>query len=101
MVPWGEHFAVLIAEDITSRFLNVLSLLHKSVPLIAIQMQVLEVGNYFTLVFTTVVDLSAREDDDGDTQVSADRAYWEKKSKAGLEIVDDLVSFKASTRPLH
>lgn len=35
--PAYDHVAVLVAEDITSRFLNVMSLLAGSIPLIAIQ----------------------------------------------------------------
>jgi hypothetical protein len=37
--PQYDHCAVLIAEDITSRFLNVVSLFNGTIPLIAIQMQ--------------------------------------------------------------
>jgi hypothetical protein len=87
-----SHVAVLIAEDITSRFLNVISLLNKSVPIIAIQMQALEVGTHLTLVFTTVVDLAALPDAD-EFPASADRAYWEKKAKTALPIVDELFKF--------
>jgi hypothetical protein len=36
--PQYEHSAVLVAEDITSRFLNVMSLFNGTIPLIAIQM---------------------------------------------------------------
>ena len=36
--PQYEHCAVLIAEDITSRFLNVIALFNGTIPLIAIQM---------------------------------------------------------------
>ena len=39
--PQYDHCAVLIAEDITSRFLNVISLFNGMVPFIAIQMQAL------------------------------------------------------------
>jgi len=86
-----NHVAVLVAEDITSRFLNVISLLNKSVPIIAIQMQAVEVGTHFTLVFTTVVNLSSRAHEDADeSPASADRAYWEKKTEAALPIVDEL-----------
>src|SRR5438067_603522 len=42
--PQYEHIAVLIAEDITSRFLNVINLFNKAIPLIAIQMRALDVG---------------------------------------------------------
>ena len=36
--PLYDHVAVIVAEDVTSRFLNVISLLNRAVPLIAIQM---------------------------------------------------------------
>src|SRR5438128_12377441 len=58
--PQYDHCAVLIAEDITSRFLNVISLFNGAVPLIAIQMQALRVAGKLTLVFTRVVDELAR-----------------------------------------
>src|SRR6266404_9146457 len=51
--PQYDHCAVLIAEDITSRFLNVISLFNGTIPLIAIQMQALRVAGTLTLVFTT------------------------------------------------
>ncbi len=35
--------AVIVAEDITSRFLNVISLFNKAIPLVAIQLRALEV----------------------------------------------------------
>src|SRR5580658_5793904 len=58
--PQYDHCAVLIAEDITSRFLNVLSLFNGFVPLIAVQMQALRIGESLTLVFTTVVSELSR-----------------------------------------
>src|ERR1051326_6424851 len=42
--PQYDHCAVLVAEDITSRFLNVISLFNGTIPLIALQMQALKVG---------------------------------------------------------
>ena len=39
--PHYEHCAVIVAEDITSRFLNVLSLFNGQIPLIAIQFYIL------------------------------------------------------------
>jgi hypothetical protein len=54
--PQYDHCAVLIAEDITSRFLNVISLFNGTIPLIAIQMQALRVAGKLTLVFTRVID---------------------------------------------
>src|SRR6266853_532179 len=81
--PQYDHCAVLIAEDITSRFLNVIALFNGTIPLIAIQMQALQVAGKLTLVFTTVLDEMSRgyvdEDEDAET-APADRPYWEKRA---------------------
>ena len=54
--PQYEHTAVLVAEEITSRFLNVISLFNGFIPLVAIQMQALRFGDQVSLVFTTVLN---------------------------------------------
>jgi hypothetical protein len=72
--PQYDHCAVLIAEDITSRFLNVVSLFNGTIPPIAIQMQALKVGDSVTLVFTTVMDELSRGsiDEDEDAESCSD-----------------------------
>jgi hypothetical protein len=60
--PQYNHCALIVAEDILSRFLNVISLFNGSVPLIAIQMQAYKVGEHFTLIFTKVLDRRARRE---------------------------------------
>ena len=94
--PQYDHCAVLIAEDITSRFLNVVSLFNGTVPLIAIQMQALKIGDSITLVFTTVMDELSRGyiDEDEDAEAApTDRGYWEKRgSKATLALADELLT---------
>jgi hypothetical protein len=93
--PQYEHCAVLIAEDITSRFLNVVSLFNGVIPLIALQMQALRVGEHTTLIFTKVIDEMSRglvdEDEDADA-TPTDRAYWEKQgSKSTVQLADELL----------
>ena len=53
--PQYDHTAVIVAEDITSRFLNVISLFNGVIPLMAIQMNALKLGDQVGLFFTTVV----------------------------------------------
>lgn len=92
--PQYDHCAVIIAEDITSRFLNVISLFNGTIPLIAIQMQLIKVGNHTTLVFTTVMNELKRGLVDGDEPISApvDRAYWEAANrKDALTVADDFL----------
>jgi predicted transport protein len=94
--PQYDHCAVLIAEDITSRFLNVVSLFNGTIPLVAIQMQALKIGENITLVFTTVMDELSRGyvDEDEDAEAApTNRAYWETRgSKATLGIADELLT---------
>lgn len=90
--PQYDHCAVLIAEDVTSRFLNVISLFNGAIPLIALQMQALKVAGKTTIVFTRVLDEMTRglvDEDEEAEAVPADRSYWEGKgSKATLGLVD-------------
>lgn len=92
--PQYEHTAVIVAEDITSRFLNVISLFNGMIPLVAIQMKALKSGNSIGLVFTTVVDQMALGlvDEDEEMQEITNRAYWEQRgSKKTLAIADELL----------
>jgi hypothetical protein len=91
--PQYEHVAVLVAEDITSRFLNVLALFNKAIPLVAIQMHALEVGGVFTLQATTVVDLMPLGTDEEDEAGQAtDRSYWLKRaSESSIAAADALL----------
>ena len=89
--PQYDHCAVLVAEDVTSRFLNVVSLFNGSIPLIAIQFQALKIGEYTSLIFTTVMDELVRGDEDEESQPPADRAYWEQRgSKDTVTLADQL-----------
>ena len=93
--PQYDHCAVIVAEDITSRFLNVISLFNGAIPLVAIQMQALKVGNHVTLVCTTVVDELSRglvDEDEDAAAAPTDRGYWEKQAtKATVALADDLL----------
>jgi hypothetical protein len=90
--PQYEHVAVIVAEDITSRFLNVISLFNGFIPLIAIQLHALQVGESFTLVATRVLDLMTLGTDEEEEGAATDRSYWEVKgSRTSLQLVDELV----------
>ena len=85
--PAYDHVAVLVAEDITSRFLNVMSLLAGSIPLVAIQLNALRVGDQIVLDFVKVLDQRAlREDDTVESEDgNVDRSAWE--ARVGAEIM--------------
>jgi len=76
--PQYDHCAVIIAEEITARFHNVISLFNGSIPLIAIQMNAYKFGEDIALTFTTVLDEMTQEYDDEEEDVReiTDRNYW-------------------------
>lgn len=92
--PQYDHCAVLIAEDITSRFLNVVSLFNGNIPIIAIQMKALKIENNVSLFFTTVVDELTLGTEEEDEQETVDRKYWETKStEDSVQMADEILNF--------
>jgi hypothetical protein len=91
--PQYDHVAVLVAEDITSRFLNVISLFNKAIPLIAIQIAALQVGDALTLDATIVLDLMRRGTEEEDEAGQAvDRSHWERRgSDRAMRLTDQLL----------
>jgi hypothetical protein len=90
--PQYDHCAVIVAEDITSRFFNVISLFNGAIPLIALQMHALSVSDYITLHFVKILDTRRFGLDDGEGATEpATRDYWvERCGNDVLAIVDTL-----------
>jgi hypothetical protein len=82
--PNRNHCAVLIAEDVTNRFLNVISLFNRHIPILAIKMKAIEVEGYVVLDFTLVLDTidPGTEDDDTEDKATtpACREDWDRRS---------------------
>ena len=95
--PHIEHIAVIVAEDITTRFLNVISLFNKAVPLIAIQLNAFEVNGDIGINCVKVLDLAQNmgwEDDNTSAKAVTDRAYWEKRATPKiLQFTDEYFGF--------
>jgi len=92
--PQYDHTAVIVAEEITSRFLNVISLFNGMIPLVAIQMNAVQLGDSVSLMFTIVLDQVrfGLVDEDEELHETTDRAYWEKRgAKATVAMADDLL----------
>lgn len=61
-LPQRQHRAVLVAEKMTRRFFNVIQLLSLNIPLIAIQVSVLEADGKRMLHFTKILDVYEEPD---------------------------------------
>ena len=101
--PQYDHSAVIVAEDITARFLNVISLFNGHIPLIAIQMNALKFGDQISLVFTTVMDQLALGlvEEDEEVRAVTDRTFWEtvRGTKQTVAMADELFGLIKSLDP--
>ncbi|PNQ72847.1 hypothetical protein C1T31_10100 [Hanstruepera neustonica] len=92
--PSREHRAVLIAENITNRFFNVISLMNKSIPIIAIQLNAFKHEDKVFLDFVKVLDIYESPEDEEDLGLEVvDRKYWENKSaKSSIKLLDEIIA---------
>jgi hypothetical protein len=101
--PQYDHYAVIVAEDITSRFLNVIGLFNGFIPLIALQMSALKFGDQITLVFTKVVDAVSLglDDEEDEVQAVTDRNYWETErgTKETVALADEMLDLIKTFAP--
>lgn len=98
--PEKNHCAVIIAEDITSRFLNVISLFNGRMPIIAIQMKALKIDDTISLFFTKVLDVISMGDEEEFEKETTDREYWENQSsKEILRLVDSVLAISKESAP--
>src|SRR6266511_4016512 len=99
--PQYDHCAVIVAEGITARFLNVIALFNGYIPIIAIQLRAFEVDGGITLIATTVVDrMTLGTDEEDEVAEPTDRGYWEARgSKATLKLADDLLAMVQEIAP--
>jgi hypothetical protein len=93
--PAYDHIAVLVSEDVTARFLNLLTLFSGTLPLIAIQLNALEVDDQAVVLdFVKVIDQRALRTDDEDIAraMPTDRNYWcERSAPEMVKLAEELI----------
>jgi hypothetical protein len=88
--PSYEHRAVIVAEEITNRFFNVISLLNRAVPIIAIQLNGFLMNDKLCLNFVKVLDVMDEGEEESE---QVDRKYWETRAnKKSLELMDAIIA---------
>ena len=89
--PQYDHTAILVAEDVTSRFLNVIHLFNGFIPLIVLKLTAYKLDNDIALTFTKIIDeVQLGTDEDTPVVEIKDRAYWEKRS---CKIIREILTF--------
>jgi hypothetical protein len=101
--PQYEHAAVIVAEEITGRFLNVIQLFNGAIPLIALKMTAYKVGDQYALTFVKVLDevTYGLVDDDEPVAEPTDRTFWEtnRGTKKTLAMTDRLLKLVQQVEP--
>lgn len=83
--PRRSHTAVLIAEEITSRFYNVVHLLSLAVPVIGIQVNIVEAGSLKALHFTKMIDSYEESEEEETPQRTYAEKHWVDNYPGALE----------------
>ncbi len=101
--PQYEHAAVIVAEEITARFLNIIQLFNGAIPLVALKMTVYKVGDQYALTFVKVLDelTYGLVDEDEPVAEPTDRSFWETKrgTKKTLAVTDGLLKLVNQVEP--
>lgn len=100
--PNYEHTAVLVAEEISSRFFNVIYLLGYNIPIIAIKATAHVINDTIGLSFTKVLDTRnlVATNEENDSTPPADRDYWlEYLSQEQLKLAETAIREITSGEP--
>jgi hypothetical protein len=100
--PQYEHTAVIVAEDITARFLNVIQLFNGNIPIVALKMTAFKVNDAIALTFVKVLGemTLGLVDEDEPIAEPATRESWETKaSKKTLTETDELFKLVKEIQP--
>ena len=93
--PQYDHVAVIVAEEITSRFFNVISLFNGAIPIIAMQVAGYEQPDGISLVFTKILEqrnFGLIEEIEEDSSEATDRSYWlAKVGESSMDTADVLL----------
>jgi hypothetical protein len=100
--PQYEHAAVIVAEDITSRFLNVIQLFNGAIPLVALKMTAFKVNDAIAITFVKVLDevtLGLVDEDEPKVEPTTRESWETKASKKTLADTDGLLKLVKEIQP--
>lgn len=76
-----NHYLVIVTENITSRFLNVIQLFCESLPIVAVQMNAYEIEGKIGLSFAKIIDNRGLGTyNEYESIEPADKSFWETRS---------------------
>lgn len=98
--PDIRHTAVIVAEEITSRFFNVISLFNQSIPVIALKLTALKLGDQYSVIFTKVLDYERKGMETEEDSQATTREDWIKWSATStMAIADQILAITKELNP--
>ncbi len=98
--PNIRHTAVIVAEEITSRFFNVISLFNQSIPIIALKLTALKLGDQYGVIFTKILDYERKSMETDEDSQATTREDWIKWSAAStMAIADQILAITKELDP--
>lgn len=95
--PQYNHTAVIVAEEITGRFFNVISLFNGFIPIMAIKVTAVELpSGEISILFTKILDTVILGYED-EVAERADRNYWDDKGTKETVALADKIRDLAKT----
>lgn len=96
--PQRQHFAVLVAESFDRRYFNVVQILSLNIPLIAIQVDLLETGkDEYVLNFAKILDVYVEPEDTEEPKI-VNESSWNDKSPWTLKTAKELLNIIESSK---
>lgn len=89
--PQRQHVSVLIAESFDRRYFNVIQILSKNIPMLAIQADLLEVDGNHVLHFSKILDIYV-EPHDEEQSMPVTEQTWQEKAPWTLEAAQEFLS---------
>jgi len=98
--PQYNHTAVIVAEEITGRFFNVIGLFNGFIPIMAIKVTAVELpSGEVSILFTKILDTVILGYED-ESAVPADRNYWdENNTKEKVALADKILGIVKAFAP--
>ena len=98
--PQRQHFPVLVAESFDRRFFNIIHLFSQTIPLIAVQVNMVEVNGIKSLHFSKVIDAYQEpEESEVSTFEDHDETSWNNKALWTVEAAKTLVEIVKDIHP--
>jgi hypothetical protein len=95
--PQRQHFPVLVAESFNKRYFNVIQILSLNVPMIAIQVDLLEVGEQKIINFAKILDIYEEQAEDDESNL-VNETTWSGNANWTLQAANELLNTINSTR---